>query len=103
MASTFLASLIGRIRRKGSASGRLLAGLLWMTVSGAGATAHTAHVAQERTALETRVGTVRKAIQAISRDGIEVRDKPIAQWLNWPNWPNWNNWNNWRNFNWLNR
>jgi hypothetical protein len=104
MASTFPASVIGRVCRQGASIGRLLAGLLCVTVSGAGATALTpADVAQARAALEGRVSVVREGIQVIGSDEADARDKQIVQWLNWPNWPNWNNWNNWRNFNWFNR
>jgi hypothetical protein len=55
----------------------------------------------ERIALESRVLSVRQALNATapsaSADALESPMK-LAQWLNWPNWNNWANWRNWGNY-----
>ena len=63
-----------------------------------------AHVERDRLALETRVETMREAIQQAASDGDSIDTQGLrAQWFNWGNWNNWNNWPNWGNWgNWLN-
>jgi hypothetical protein len=79
----------------------IVGGSLFSTPSAAKATEAGTHP----DSIESRVNTVRSALQKKlsnpdqSDTKFSYSELELAQWGNWGNWGNWNNWANWANWN----